>query len=142
MEQEFTVLTPDQVGAEWSAIRPLLEKAVASGEAECGVDDVLQLVFDGLMVVLALREDGLITLVVTAEVVEYPKKRVLHVVYAGGKGMSAHAGPINAELTKVANKLDATTMQCMCKGPQTRLFKRIFPNAYEAYTVLRQEVTQ
>ena len=64
----------------WPRLRELLKPAMAFGQGEMEVDDILELALQGRMFVFA-NED----FAVTAEFVYYPRKTVMVVGYGAGK---------------------------------------------------------
>lgn len=126
--------------AEWPAIRPLLAQAVAHGRGEIHVDDILDLVADDRMTVSVLREGPKIILAIAAEIIQYPRKKILNLAFAGGRDAKFVAHNYFAHLIQMAEKHNATAIQCFCRPSVARLLKQMQPEVVEAYTVMEREL--
>lgn len=138
---DFTVLLPKEVDAEWAQIRPLLMKAVVHGRGEVMVDDILDLVKKGQMFVAATRDGDKIVLAIAAEIVYYPRKRVLNLAFGGGS-VSPIYDQVYEGLAKMAKILDVNTIQCYCRPSVAKLLRTRYDDVEEAYIVLEKKVNQ
>lgn len=126
--------------AEWPAIQPLLEQAVAHGRGEVHVSDILDLCADDRMTVSVLRDGPTIVLAIAAEVIQYPRKKILNLAFAGGRDARFVAHNYFGHLVEMAEKHKATAIQCFCRPSVARLLKQMRPDVEEAYTVMEKEL--
>lgn len=137
----FDLLTFPQTVAEWPIIMPLLDRAVVHGRGELVVDDILKLASEDRMFVSVLRnEDRKITLAVAAEIIYYPRKKVLNLAFAGGRDAKVVSELYFDQLREMAVRLGADRIQCHCRESVARLLKQLRPKASVAYIILEEEV--
>jgi len=135
------ILTPDQVHEQWWQLSELLAPAVAENYGEMTLTDILELVEKGRMFIGVLREPGEeIQVALVCETIVYPRKKVLSVVFCGGKPLALTRGKrMYTLLEQVAKKLECSIIQGLCGPAATRYFSRVF-GLKPVYTVLRKEV--
>ncbi len=136
----FKLLSFPEVIVEWATLRALLGMAVVHGRGELVVDDVLDLVGSDRMFVSVLREDGKTILAVAAEIIHFPRRKVLNLAFAGGVHADFVSEHFFAQLEEMALRKGADAIQCYCRPAVARLLKRLQPEAEEAYIVLEKAV--
>lgn len=136
----FELLTFPQTVAEWPVIRPLLERAVVHGRGELVVEDILKLVSQDRMFISVLRSDHQIALAVAAEIIHYPRRKVLNLAFAGGRDSRIVSERYFDQLREMALRLGADRIQCHCREAVARLLKQMRPKAQVAYIILEEEV--
>lgn len=140
MEPTLRVLPPNEVKARWLEIAPLLDKAVLHGRGELAVDDILDLVASQQMFVAGLEQEGRIHLAIAAEVIRYPRKRVLNLAFAGGTRSGTDASYIWDRLQEMARLLNASAVQCYCRESIARYLEKLQPDVERAYIVVEKKV--
>lgn len=115
------------IGALWPQISGLIAKAILYGRGEFALDDIRDGIEAGAMFALGVVTDGCVEFVITATVVEYPRKRVLYVQYGAGKG-----GALARDaLIQAAKTLKADWIETRCRDSVARLYARVgFDTAY------------
>lgn len=124
----------------WPLLRELLGRAVAKGRGEVEVDDILRLVELGRMHIGVLCDDERILLALAAEVVEYPRRKILNLAFAGGDGASFVAEHYMDELDSMARQLGADGVQFHCQPSMARMILKARPDAEQAYIVVERRV--
>ena len=137
---ELRLLTFPEIVVHWTKIRPLLSSAIAKGRGEIEVDDVLDLAGQGRMSISVVWRDGSIALSIAAEVIHYPRRKVLNLAFAGGKDAKFVSDRFDEYLGEMARSLGADAVQCYCAPAVARLLKKMQPSAEEAYIVLERKV--
>lgn len=135
----FKLLTPPQVKARWIEISNLLNKAVIHGRGELAVDDILDLVTSGRMFVAITETDGKIVLAIAAEIMYYPRKRVLNLAFGAGI-VSPMYDEIYTALAEMAKVLEADAIQCYCRKSVAKLLMKAYDGVEEAYIVVEKKV--
>lgn len=141
MKRNYKLLYPDQVRVNWPVIRSLLAKAVAHGRGELDVDDILPMVREGQMGVMVLEEGDKIVAAVAFEVLRYPRRKILNLAFAGGRGVKDIADQYD-KIAIIAREVGATAVRCMCRPSVARLLKRVAPDTEQAYLVLERKVAR
>lgn len=108
------------IGAFWPQIAGHIEKAIPYGRGEFSLEDIRAGIEAGSMFALGVVADSVVEFVVTATVVEYPRKRVLYVQYGAGKG-GARA---RDALIQAAKTLKADWIETRCRESVARLYER------------------
>lgn len=126
---EFRLITRAELPSRWPRLSELLAPAVAMGNGELEVDDILDRALEGRMFVFA--DDGF---AVTVEFMHYPKKTTMVVGFGGGKVPDrAH---VAETLLAAARRVGAASIQTYCKNPaMVRYYRRWF-GLKPIYTVL------
>ncbi len=135
----FKLLTPPQVKARWVELSKLLNKAVIHGRGELTVDDVLELVLIGRMFVAVTEVNNEIILAIAAEIMYYPRKRVLNLAFGAGT-VSPMYNEIYEAIAKMAVILEADAIQCYCRKSVAKLLMKAYDGVEEAYIVLEKKV--
>lgn len=138
----FTLLTPKKLVVRWKEVRPLLQRAVVHNKGELIVDDVIDLVWQGKMFVAVLEEDEKILLVVAAEVIYFPKRKVMNLVLVGGTGTTILREQFHERLLQMAKTLEVQAIRCYCRDSVMRLLQRLDLKITKAYNVLELEVSK
>ena len=76
---------PSEVPRIWDQVKPLVDKALARADGEQLSEDVLQKLLNKDMILFAGIEANELASVCIAEIVLYPRKKVLHVTLAATK---------------------------------------------------------
>ena len=116
------------IGPFWPQISDLISKAMPYGRGEYAIDDIRDGIATGGMFALGVVVDSVVQFVVTASLVEYPRKRVLYVQYGAGWG---GAEAFDA-LKHASQTLKADWIETRCRASVARLYRRIgFDTAYQ-----------
>ncbi len=115
-------------GILWPQIESLVKQAMPYGRGEFTLDDIKDGIATGGMFALGVVVDSVVQFVVTASLVEYPRKRVLYVQYGAGRG-----GAEAFDALKHASQiLKADWIETRCRAYVARLFRCIgFDTAYQ-----------
>ena len=115
-------------GLLWPQIESLIGQAMPYGRGEFTLEDIKGGIANGGMFALGVVVDSTVQFVVTASLVEYPRKRVLYVQYGAGRG---GAEAFDA-LKHAAQTLKADWIETRCRASVARLYRRIgFDTAYQ-----------
>ena len=126
---EFRLIPRVELPQRWQAIRRLLARAVAMGNGELEVDDILERALQGRMFVFA--DDAF---ALTVEFIHYPRKTVMIVGFGAGK--VPERGQVAETLRAAARNQGASSIQTCCRNPaMVRYFDRWF-GLKPLYTVL------
>lgn len=125
----FRLIPRAELEAEWPRLMGLLAPAVAMGNGELEVDDILGLAQQGRMFVFADDQFA-----VTAELTHYPKKTVMIIGFGAGKVLSR--SHVADTLIAAAKHLGATSVQTYCKNPAMARYYRRWFGLQPLYTVL------
>ena len=93
--------------AAWPRVADLIQLALDEGWGEMNIGDVWERVQAGLMQVLVVLDDEKILAALVTEVVDYPRRRALRVVFAGGEGMEDWVEEVDQLLLVGAKKVGA-----------------------------------
>jgi len=133
------LLTPLEVKQHWPHLSELLGRAIKYNRGEMAVEDIPELVDRGQMAVVVWRSEGRIDLALAFELKVLPRKRLLNVAYAGGRGLK-RLFEDRDQLLAIANKLQADAVECSVRPAMAELLSRIGPVAQYQYTVLEWTV--
>ncbi len=139
MEQTFQLLTPDVIHANWSVLRELLDLAVKHGHGEYEVDDLLPQVDEGRTGIFALYEGDVIKLAISFEVIKYPRRTILFVSLAGGKGGRALAANFG-KVEEAARVLGADAIRCACRPEIAATIQHFFPDSQQMYQIIERKL--
>jgi hypothetical protein len=129
----FRLIPRAELPDRWPELSKLLAPAVAMGNGELEVDDILTRALEGRMFVFS---DGQFAL--TCEFVDYPKKTVMVLGFGGGK--TANHAHIIATMDAVAKQRGATAIQTYCKNPAMVRYHRRWFQLEPVYTVLEKQL--
>lgn len=141
MTVTYRLLFPEEVKERWDVISKLLNRAVEHGRGEVTTDDILAMVGEGRMGVLALEEDGEIAAVTAFEILVYPHRRILNFAFTGGRNARSIVDNFD-KIEEVARSMDADAISCMCRPAVARLIRRLLPTVEQAYVVMEHKVTR
>lgn len=139
--RHMVLLTPTQVVEYWDALRVFISSAVGYGQGELDVDDIPELVQQERMVVTAVMTTEAIELVMVFEPIYYPRKGVLNICYAGGKGIKKMVTEHWPFVESIAKTLHCTEIQTICRDSAARLFLNAHKSSRKVYNILRVEVS-
>lgn len=136
----YRLLHPAEVQANWSRLREEIGRAVAHGRGELQIDDILALVEDGRMGVLALHEGEVLLAATAFEILTYPRRKVLNFAFTGGRNAKGIVDNYHL-IEQIAKQLGADAVQCFCRPAVARFIKRLIPDVEQAYVVMERKVT-
>ena len=84
------VLMPDECRVEEAKIRPWIEAAMSYSAGERTVDQILELLYVGKAQCWVVLSGEDIVNVATTEIIDYPNKRVLHIITSTGIDWENH----------------------------------------------------
>lgn len=120
-------------------LRAMLQRAVKHNRGEMTVDDLPGLINEGRMGVMVDQADNP-KLALAFEIIVYPRRRLLHVAFAAGRGLrQLFDDP--AALTSIATLFGANAVSCHCRPAMARYLKRFSPLPEPAYLTLEWKVT-
>lgn len=129
LPNQFQLIPRATIESVWPALRKLFAPAVAMGDGEVLVDDILERVLDNRMFVFA--DDAF---AVAVEFIYYPRKTVM--VIGFGAGRIRDKKLVAETLRRSATALGAHSVRTYCKNPaMIRYFRRWF-GLTPLYTVL------
>lgn len=126
---EFRLIPRAELPSRWRRLSELLAPAVAMGNGELEVDDILDRALEGRMFVFADDDFA-----VTTEFIHCPRKTTMVVGF--GAGRVPDRAHVAETLIAAARKIGATSIQTYCKNPaMVRYYRRWF-GLNPIYTVL------
>lgn len=140
MNTQLILLTPAQVQESWAVIRDALASAVSHCKGEVELDDIVQLVHERKMFVLAYFEKDSPKLFLACEPLYYVRKGVLNLAFGAGRGLKNMVRNHWDYIESLARQLGCQSIQISCRDSMARYAKQLVPSSYEAYTVMRKEV--
>lgn len=118
--ETFRLIPRHELSSRWPRLAQLLTPAVSEGNGEVEIGDILTRALEGRMFIFADEDFA-----VTAEMVYYPQKTVMHIGFGGGRVPERRH--VAATLKAAARRLGATTIQTWCRNPaMIRYFRRWF----------------
>jgi hypothetical protein len=117
----------------------MLDRAIQHARGELAVDDILALVDNDKMGVLAQEEGDELQLLFAFEVVVYPQRSVMNLVAVAGRNLAGLV-PCWDVVDTIARVMGATSVRCFCRPSVARHIKRLFPSTQQAYVVMEREV--
>ena len=115
-------------GILWPQIESLIARSEPYGRGEFTASDILDGIKSGNMFALGVVEDGAVVFVLTATVVEYPRKRVLYVQSGAGRGSKL----AKEALISAAKTLEVDWIETRCRASIARIYRSIgFDTAYQ-----------
>lgn len=136
----LNVLLPETVERQWDELRVLLEPGVEHARGEFDVDDILTMVKDKKAFIAAMVQNEKTSLAVCFEVLEYPKKCVLHVLAMGGTGFDVIIKVCWEHLAELAQLVGASAIRGAVRPSMERYCRRVVPEAGKIYTILERGV--
>lgn len=108
-----TIAAPpmDDIARRWHEIEPLLKRATDLSAAFEPID-LLRACLSGQMAIWLIEEDGKLRAVLATQIRQYPRCRVLELLFVGGDGVKRWHGIVNAAM-------DAHAKECGCGAVQT-----------------------
>lgn len=137
-QYQLTVLQPEAVHVLWEELSALIEPGLEFANGEFDLEDILCMVDQHQAFVAVMSTQKKIRLAVVFEIIRYPKKRVLHVMALGGRGLDVVSTDCWAQLKRMAALVDADSIRGAVRPSMERLSRRVFPGAKKIYTVLEQ----
>jgi hypothetical protein len=117
------------VGALWPQIAGLVARALPYGRGEYTLDDVRDGVARGELFVIGIANDRAhIDFCAVCSVAEYPRRRVLYVIYGAGRG----AARAREALISAAKTLNCDWIETRCRESVARLDRKAgFETGYQ-----------
>lgn len=112
----------DELADEWPTIAPMLRKATQRTGCYEPID-ILRLAMAGQLGVWVCEVDGEITAVIVTEVKQYPRKRVLEMLFCGGCGMRHWLEPAIAVIDEHARACGCTLVCCLGRHGWARAWR-------------------
>ena len=130
---QFRLIPRAELSDQWGRLREILQPAVAMGNGELEVDDILDRALEGRMFVFASDDFA-----VTAELMHYPRKKILLIGF--GAGTVPNRKQVADTLLAAAKHLGASAIQTFCKNPaMVRYYRRWF-HLEPLYTLLEKPI--
>jgi hypothetical protein len=106
---EILRLSPADCFEQWDDIKPFIQMALE--DQHYNAEDLKKLLLDGITRAYAVLKDSVYLAVVTAEIVVYPRDKVVRIHTAGGTRADLWAERMIDEITKDAKSNGATELQ-------------------------------
>lgn len=112
---EATVRLPplDELAERWKAIAPLLAKSTRRAGGAYEPIDLLRGAFAGQFGIWVCEVDGEIQGAVVTEIKQYPRKRVLDVIFGGGNNMAQWIEPLVETIDRHARETGCEAVVCI-----------------------------
>ena len=121
---------------QWGQLVSFLAAAEQHTHGELTLRDVHSMVSEHKAIVLVMMEDGIICLVGVVEVLEFPKKTVMHTVMLGGSGSKYLFTECRDDVARIARVLGADCVRGYVRPSVARLLRRETDRAAEIYSVI------
>jgi len=118
------LLLPEEVLSHWETLLPLLEKGYDS--LEVLPEDLLELALREQVQLWFVTEDGVATLAMATTFVIYPRRKVLHVMALGGKGLLGMGNYFWPKVEDFMVRNDCAVMTAYCKQAMSTMLQRFF----------------
>ncbi len=125
--------------SEWPQVAPLLEQAVEMSNGTFLLEDIRRFIEDGAQQLLVAEIDGQIVAAMVTEVVDYPRKRSIKLVFAGGSRMDEWSEDLNRFMELGAKNIGAELIEVHGRPGWARYLKSMF-NATSKTTIVSREV--
>ena len=119
-------VAPELVDLVWRDTEPLLAKAVALNGC-LDTDDVREFIRAGAMDLLVVEdaETREIVAALTTEIQQYPKKKALRIVLAGGERLSEWMDSMHALIEDGARRAGCEVLEIIGRGGWVRALKKL-----------------
>ena len=119
-------------------IRDLLSQAVAHGDGEMSIEQIIASLTDGRMVlVCAIEDTGKMQNALALQIIDYPNQRALLAAYAAGRNLKQHRETV----IDIAKATECSVIEART-NPQVARLLRLFckEKFYHAYVMSRFRV--
>lgn len=142
MSQEWIAfLKKDEALSNWPVIECLLHSAIEKGGGDITTDQLLQLVNEQKVFILAMGEGKHVMLAAALEPIHLYNRNVLHIMFMGGEaGWAKKLGRNFHVVTGFAKAIGCSHIQIGCGPAEARLFRRLVPEFQPYCELLRLEV--
>ena len=127
-------LTPAECFEQWDDLKPLIDIAIV--DEHYTSEDIKKHLLDGISRAYKVVLDGVILAVVTAELVVYPKAKVVRIHTAGGKDSHLWAEKVIDAISEDANNNGATELQIIGR----KGWLKVLDGFKEQYTVMSKTI--
>lgn len=106
-------------GVFWPQIAAMIEKALPYGRGEYEIDDIRDEIERGHMFAIGVVTSSVVEFVATCCLIEYPRKRVLYIVFGAGR----KAARTRDALIDAARILRADWCETRCRESLARMYE-------------------
>ena len=131
-------LHQNDLDSRWLEIAPFIEKGLDYCNNEMDILDAHTKIEEGDLIPLVIEEDNKILSVVTLEMVNFPKKRVLGITTAGGTELDVWLDQIMTVIDAIAKEQQADSIDIVGRKGWIKMLDKY--NYKYAHTVLSKEV--
>ena len=119
--KQVQIVSPDFVNQIWDKIKHLFEKSFKVSTDDCTLDQLRLLLVQGQQVLFVVTEEENIIGTCTAEIVNYPNHRVVHITTLNGIGLVEES--VIKQFEDWAKSQGATKIRAFAHDAQARLYK-------------------
>ena len=114
MSDDVIVRLPplDELARRWCSVEPFLKRATDRTGCYEPID-LLYLTMQGSVAIWVVEVGGEIAAAIATELRQYPRRRILEVMYGGGDGMPHWIKPLVAAIDEYARHLKCTHVACL-----------------------------
>ena len=127
-------LTPTECFEQWDDIKPFIDMAIV--DEHYTSEDIKKHLLEGITRAYKVVADGVIMAVVTAELVIYPKAKVVRIHTAGGKDMSMWAEKAIKAISEDGIRNGARELQIIGR----KGWLKVLDGFKEQYTVMSKAI--
>ena len=119
--KQVQLVSPEFIHSIWDTIKPFFDASLDASNDDYSVDQMKMLLVNGSQHLLVAVEDNKISGIMTAEIINYPNNRVMHITALGGSAI------VNKEtfdqVESWAKSQGATKIRAFAKDVQARLYR-------------------
>jgi len=86
---DITAIKPQEIEQQWDTIKPFISRALEHSLKEYSADDLKHKMIKGEYLLLGFYDGGKILAIVSAELLTYPRKKIVNIVTAAGSNMDS-----------------------------------------------------
>jgi len=124
---------------DWPVVAPMLQMAVDMSNGTYWLEDIKRFIDEGVMFLVVAEFDEQIVAAMVVEHVQYPRKKSLKLVFAGGSEMDKWASELNEFMEIGARNVGAELIEVHGRPGWARFLKSMF-GATSKTTIVAREV--
>ena len=119
--KQVQLVSPDFIHSIWDTVEPFFKDSLEASNSDYNVDQMKMLLVNGKHHLLVAVQNDIISGIMTAEFINYPNNRVMHISALGGNAIVNKETFDQVEVW--AKSQGATKIRAFAKDVQARLYK-------------------
>jgi len=131
-------IQPERIDDAWSDIAPFIQMGLDRANGENSLDDVYQMIADRRVVPVVMTYEGNILSVVTLEIVQKPRKKIMTLMTAGGTELDSWLDEFMDVALELAIEQDCDALYVIGRPGWAKILKRY--GFHQRYVTLTREL--